>query len=163
MAWIIAFFVVAFMVAPVVWMMPTPAQRRQARLRQYAQSLGLTINITELPQSRRDRVRKEPARLGVRYCLPILRKKNFYRPQWLIWREPPEGEEDVSGQCPAPVVAQLEALRASMAADMVALESGSEGYALYWRERGDEATVESVAELLEQVRQLAGGERFVRN
>ncbi len=162
MAWIIAFFVVAFVVAPVVWVMPTPAQRRQARLRQHAQSLGLSISITELPQSRRDRVRKEPTRLGVRYCLPIVREKSFYRPQWLIWREAPEGEEAVSERCPATLKGQSAALRERMTPDMVALESGAEGYALYWRERGDESAVDAVAELLEEVRQLAGGERYVR-
>ncbi|MBB3046493.1 hypothetical protein FHR99_000729 [Litorivivens lipolytica] len=162
MTWLIAFFVVAFVVAPVIWVMPTPAQRRQARIRQHAHTLGLSINIVELPQSRRAQVRKEGAQLGVRYCLPIKREKNVYRPQWLLWRVPPEGEDDVPPHCPKAVSAQADALRARMAEDVVALESGPEGYAVFWRERGEEEAVDRVAALLEDVRQLAGGERLVR-
>lgn len=162
MAWIIGFFVVAFVVAPVIWIMPTPAQRRQARIRQHAQSLGLSINIVELPQSRRAQVRKEGAQLGVRYCLPIKREKNVFRPQWMLWRVPPEGEEDISARCPAAVAAEAQALRERMAEDVVAIESGAEGYAVFWRERGEEEAVDRVAALLEDVRKLAGGERLVR-
>ena len=162
MGWLIAFVVVAFVIAPVIWIMPSPAQKRQAQLRARAHQLGLGISLADLPQSHRAKVRREPAARGVCYCLRIQRDRSWVRPQWFIWREASEGEGEIEGQCPASVKAALAALQAKMSADTVGVGSTPEGYALYWRERGDEAAVEHVAALLEEIRQLAGGEALGR-
>lgn len=157
MGWLIGFIVVAFVVAPIMWVMPSPAQKRQARLRERAQQLGLAISLVDLPQSHRSKVRKEAAAKGVAYSLRMQRERNRIRPHWFVWREAPDGERDIDGSCPEAVVDALPALRARMGADMVGFGSTPEGYVLYWRERGDETTVEQVAMLLEDIRQLAGG------
>lgn len=162
MGWLIGFLVVAFVVAPVFWIMPSPAQKRQARMRARAHQLGLGISLVDLPQSHRAKVRREPASPGVCYCLRIQRDRSWVRPQWFIWREAPEDESEINGQCPEAVRTALSALRAKMSADTVGVGSTPEGYALYWRERGDETAVENVAALLEEIRQLAGGEAVGR-
>lgn len=158
MGWLIGLVVVAFVVAPVVWIMPSKAQKRQVRLREQAHALGLMVSLVELPQSHRSRVRKEAAKKGVAYCLRIQRDKTQPRPHWFFWRSPPEGEAASSGEVPAALAAQLDSLREQMTSDMEAIQSDAAGYTLYWRERGDEATVTLIADLLEQARRLSGGE-----
>ena len=59
MFWIIASLVLAFMLAPILWIVPSPRQRRQMRLRERARELGITVQIATFPQTRRQRVRKE--------------------------------------------------------------------------------------------------------
>jgi len=158
LTWLIVFVVVAMVLAPVMWMMPSPAQKRQVIMRERARKLGLMVNIVDLPQSHRAKTRKEPTEKGVSYSLRIARQKGQQRPHWFVWREDPEGEPAAADAVPAAVVENLQALRAQMPADMVGLESNETGYSAYWRERGDSAAVDTIAALLGDVRQLAGGQ-----
>lgn len=158
MTWLIVFVVVAMVLAPVMWMMPSPAQKRQVIMRERARKLGLMVNIVDLPQSHRAKTRKEPVEKGVSYSLRIARQKGQRRPHWFIWRDEPEGEPAAAETPPRAIIEKLQSLRAQMPADMVGLESNDTGYSAYWRERGDSAAVDRIAALLGDARQLAGGE-----
>lgn len=157
MVWVILFVVVAMVLAPVMWMMPSPAQKRQAVMRERARKLGLMVNIVDLPQSHRAKVRREPAVQGVSYSLRIARQKGVQRPCWFIWREQPADEPQAAAAVPAVLIDEIQSLRDMMPADMVGLESNEAGYSAYWREQGDSAVVDQIAELLGRVRLLAGG------
>lgn len=158
MTWLIVFIVVALILAPVMWMMPSAAQKRQAIMRERARKLGLMVNIVDLPQSHRAKVRKESVSKGVSYSLRIARQKGWQRPHWFIWREQPAGEPAAAELPPPAILERLQSLREQMPADMVGLESNESGYSVYWQERGDSAAVDNIAALLEEVRMAAGGE-----
>ncbi len=154
LTWLIVFVAVALILAPVMWMMPTQAQKRQVVLRERARKLGLMVNIIDLPQSHRSKVRKEPPSKGVSYTLRTARQKGLQRPCWILWREQPVDEPD-TGATPPPAIL---ALRDQLPADAVALESTELGYSIYWRERGEAETVDAIAGVLNRAREVAGGE-----
>lgn len=158
MTWLVVFIVVALILAPVMWMMPSPAQKRQIRLRERARVLGLMVNIVDLPQTHREKIRKVPKQQGVSYSLRIARQKGRQRPNWFVWREEPQGEPDTEDKPPQAILEQLPLLREQMPADMVGVESNELGYSAYWREYGDSDKVDAIAALLQRVRELAGGE-----
>lgn len=81
MVWLLILFVALFVIAPVFWIMPTPAQRRQERMRARARTLGLEVVGCELPQTRRQRVRGEPRRLGMLYRAPFPREGESLQPK----------------------------------------------------------------------------------
>lgn len=156
MVWLVTFIVIAMLLAPVMWMMPSRQQKRQICLRERARQHGLQVSIGELPQTRRQRVRREAVEMGVAYLLRTAREKGAVRSRWLLWRDP-SVEQDAGG-LPVAIAARVEELRSRMPADMLALEAGAAGYTAYWRERGDEETVDRIAALLQEVCDLAGGE-----
>ncbi len=53
----------------VMWLKPSPAQRRQAEFRALASQLGLHVRLAPLPQTRRARVRQQAPDPGVVYRL----------------------------------------------------------------------------------------------
>ncbi|MFT5575592.1 MAG: hypothetical protein ACI89D_001110 [Bermanella sp.] len=158
MTWLIVFVAVALISAPVMWMMPSSAQKRQVILRERARELGLMVSIVDLPQTHRAKVRKEDRQQGVSYTLRIARQKKAQRARWFVWREEP-ADEPVARDTPPPnILEYLQSLREQMSPDMVGVESSEIGYSVFWRERGDSATVDAIAALLNRVRELAGGE-----
>ena len=160
MAWLIIFIAVAMVLAPITLMMPSPAQKKQAILRERARERGLMVNIVDLPQSHRQKVRQEAAQQGVSYTLRIARKKGQTRPLWFFWREEPLDEPAAGKIPPDAIFEELKVLREDMPADIVGLESTEAGYCVYWRERGSTDTVDYIAGLLSKVRELAGGEQL---
>lgn len=151
MAWVIAMLALALVVSPVVWMMPSPAQRRQARLRQRAMQLGLQVRVGELPQTHRQRVRREPARAGVSYRLPVHDQRELFAGEYRLCRERAGGAWVAEPERTlAPVLREaLDAAMAAVPADVAAIELTPQGPALYWTERGDEPEVELLAAQLQ--------------
>ncbi len=127
-------------------------------MRERARELGLMVNIVDLPQSHRQKVRQEAPQQGVSYTLRIARKKGQARPHWFFWREDPLDEPDAGKIPPDAIFEALKALREDIPADIVGLESTEAGYCVYWRERGSCETVDYIANLLSRVRELSGGE-----
>lgn len=146
---------IALLVAlsPVAWMMPSPRQRREARLRECARRLGLEVRIGELPQTRRQRVRREAPVQGVIYRLPLRKGWPHVRAH-LISRAAANAAWEMAEESPelAPALAQtLQRIADRMPADVVAIELAGSGPAIYWRERGDEQTVVKLHELLTEL------------
>ncbi len=148
--YVITALALALVLSPVAWMMPSPQQRRQAKLRERARRLGIDVRIGELPQTHRQRVRRQPAEQGVIYRLPL-------RDGWRLPRshlrcragaeEPWEQQADLPPLSPA-LEAALQQVMARVPRDVVAIELASTGPAFHWRERGDERVVEQVHALL---------------
>ena len=147
MAYLLAAFLVLLVAAPVYWIMPTPRQRQQARLREVARKLGLQVQVVSLPQQRRARVRREAQAKGTAYRL---RGRKGVTPRaWEVVRTDDGGweTETLHGDGREAV---LNVAR-EMPADVIALQSDAGGVAAYWRERGGEAAVKDIHRLLEQL------------
>lgn len=155
MTYVIAVVALLLVVSPVMWMMPSPVQRRQARLRSRAAQLGLQVRLGELPQTRRQRVRREPARQGVSYGLPIYGKPELFDGEYRLCREQAGAAWEAEPERTlAPVlVAALDSAAAAVPADVVAIDLTPQGPVLWWSERGDEQVVASIAAQLQALAQ----------
>ena len=147
MTYLIVFLVMALVISPVFWMMPSPRQKRQMALRQRAMSLGLSVQICDLPQTHRARVRQEAPERGVNYLLPWRRKGvKAGAFKYLAVRE----LESLSDETGAAEVDQLlSKTLAGLPNEVLALEYTSSGVAIYWREKGGAELVDFLHQQLE--------------
>ena len=136
--------------SPVVMMMPSPRQRRQALLRERARRLGIDVRVGELPQTRRQQVRREPAEQGVVYRLSQRDGWHQVRAHLRCRASAAEAWEVQEGSpvLSAAVEAALQQMAERVPADVVAIELAATGPAVYWRERGSEQVVERLHGLL---------------
>lgn len=149
MSYVIVAIVIALVLSPIFWVMPSPRQKRQMLLRQRAMALGLQVKVCDLPQNHRAKVRKERPEQGVVYRLP--------------WRSPDaNGEsfnylslrnEQLADTPPAAVKELMLTALEAMAEPVVALEFNGSGLAVYWRENGSVELVEQIVEHLKSLRQ----------
>jgi len=151
--YLITAVVLLLVLSPVVMMMPSPRQRRQALLRERARKLGIDVRVAELPQTHRQRVRREPVEQGLVYRLPQRDGWHQVRAH-LRCRASAADEWEVQEGSPA-LTEALEAAVAQVAArvptDAVAIELAATGPAIYWREHGNEQAVERVHGLLSEL------------
>jgi hypothetical protein len=160
MGYIVAIVVILMIVGSILWLKPSPAMQRQARLRTLARDLGIDVRLCSLPQSRRARVREERPEQGVVYRLPIFDPGAAAVPHYLLCRE--NAEAPWSSEADAPLAPPLQSLVdrvcAGLPFDAVALELGPAGPAVYWRERGDDDVLRRLYKSLEDLREaLVGG------
>jgi hypothetical protein len=143
------------LVSSVLWLKPSAAQQRQTELRLLARRLGLDVRLCPLPQTRRDRVRGEPAQQGVVYRLLRFGAGNRASFHYLACRADAhsEWESETATALPAAVRAALERALSELPADAVAFEIAAQECGVYWRERGDEEIVKLLRRLLEDVQQ----------
>jgi hypothetical protein len=160
MGYVVAIVVILMLVGSVLWMKPSPAQQRQARLRTLARDLGIDVRLCNLPQSRRARVREERPEQGVVYRLPIFDPASAVVPHYLLCRD--NAASPWSSEVDAPLAPALLSLVdracATLPADAVALELGPAGPAVYWRERGDEDVLRRLYKSLEDLRSALLGD-----
>lgn len=151
MVYLVVVLVLALVIGPVVWLRPSPAQARQAQLRLRARGLGLEVRIAELPQTRRARVRREDAQQGAAYHLATYGAAALPA---LSHRSVRDGDawEESGDELPAALRGVLERVRRQLPADVVAVELGAHGPAVFWRERGGEAALAQIAAQLEALR-----------
>ncbi len=144
MFWIIAAAVLAFMLAPILWIIPSPRQRLQAALRDRARALGVTVQITQLPQTRRQKVRKEETVNGLCYAMTLPKARAGER--WRYW--PDGAEDDVPGP-PAAVQDRIAGLHDRLPKDTIVIEASGRMVKVFWREaNADIAAVENLADIL---------------
>ncbi len=146
--------------SPVAWMIPTPRQRREAWLRERARELGIEVRIGELPQTHRQRVRKQSTEQGVIYRLPLRKGWPHVQAHQIRRAAASEAWEagDDSPSLAPPLARALQQVAERVPADVVAIELALTGPAIYWRERGGEGVVELLRALLGELAeaQLAG-------
>lgn len=145
---LIAIAVLAFMLAPIIWIVPTPSQKRQARLRERARQLGLDVKVTSLPQTRRARARKEPQRQILRYTWPV--QKAARQEHWYFWLTEVEPDDNTA---PADIAGHLSTDQIQWPKGVVLVEGSPRGISVYWREGG--ADVDDVDTLASQLRTLS--------
>lgn len=155
MSIIVAIIIVVMLAGSVMWLKPSAAQQRQTNLRLLARSLGLDVRLCTLPQTRRARVREEPAEQGVVYRLLRFGEKNRLVIEYQVCRADAqsEWENETSTDLPPAVRTQLDSVLAQLPADAVAFEITPQGCGVYWKERGDEDTVRSIRRLLGEMQQ----------
>ena len=144
MFWIIATAVLAFMLAPILWIIPSPRQRLQVALRDRARVLGVTVQITQLPQTRRQRVRKEEEYNGLSYAMTLPKSRAGER--WRYWMD---GAEDDLPAPPPAIAKRIIGLQDKLPKDTIVIEAGGRMVRIFWREaNADIAAVENLAEIL---------------
>jgi hypothetical protein len=149
MVYLLLVLAVALVIGPVMWLRPSQGQQRLARMRLRARQLGIDIRITELPRTRRAEVRREDVEQGALYRLYVhdprtLRPLNYrcVRVQGGVW-------ESSGDELPPALRDVVIAAQTQLPADAVAIELGAQGAGVFWRERGDESAVATVADQLQ--------------
>lgn len=158
MGWFIALAVMAFMLAPVLWIIPSPRQLRQEKVRTRARQLGLQVKMTAMPQQHRAKVRGEDPRQGLCYTRPVYGRRNS--PVWTLWLCEIEEREPASPQPPQELTNFIQTLRGVLPADATLIERNELGLCLYWYERNaEEETIESLATALNQIIEFGNMEK----
>lgn len=153
MEFLVGVLIVALLLGPVLWLRPSPMDRRRARIRDRARELGLHIRVCDLPQTRRERVRGDHPGLGAAYSL---RSGEKALPAGCWIRSVGDDWQTVEGD-PVPGAQRvwLEGVAAGLPAGVVALERGGRLATVYWDERGGEAAVDAVLASLQRLSELA--------
>lgn len=154
MAYVVAIVAILMVVGSILWLKPSPAQRRQTELRLLARQLGIDVRLCNLPQCRRARVREERPEQGVVYRLPIYDPAAAGVPPYLLCRENAASawSAEIDAPLPPALLALIDRVCAGLPADAVALELGPAGPAVYWKERGDDDTLRRLYKSLEDLR-----------
>ena len=141
-------------IGPVMWMRPSPAQKRQTRLRLRARALGLEVRLTPMPQARRPRVRQEAPLQGVVYRLPVFDRRAVVAVEHRIVREQAAAPWETDSEQPLPTALQiaLDKVAGAVPQDVAAIEIMPQGPAVYWLEKGDEETVVELFNHLQSLR-----------
>jgi len=163
MAVIVAAVAILVIIGSVMWLKPSPTQRRQTQMRLLARQLGLDVRLSGLPQTRRARVRQERPEQGVVYrWLQFGDNKNGLTRDYVWCRDDVNSAweiESTEGLSPA-LLAKIEAMFTEMPADARAVELAPHGPGIYWMERGGEEAVRGVQQMLHRLQQLLLEERF---
>lgn len=146
MSYLIIALVVAAVIGPVMWLRPNPREKQLLRLREAARKAGLHVHLRAVPPNHGDGDRVvEPAIMAyIRPWTELERKSTLpekftcpcFEGEWQLYRSrdilQPEHVANMPDSCRL-------------------LEVNSEGLIVYWRERGDEARVQSLAASMEQM------------
>ena len=135
-------FVVFLALAPLWHFMPTRRQRAQARMREAAALAGLFVEYRDLPMPQRY-LERMPAtdRQLLYYGCRVRPAKGRERHAGAWWRSN-------DGWTAGPVRDAPPAVAAQMPASVSALSVDNSSCGCYWQERGDVATVATIAQLL---------------
>lgn len=158
---VIVFVVIALFVGPVMLARPSPRDRQLERLRRCAASRGLRVEVVSLPPMARGLHDDQPV---ARYRLPAPQNAIVNAAPALFRRHPEHGFELLQ-----PLTVAGETLAATLAGEFASLpdtvrvvEIDERGAAVYWRERGDEASIAALAAQLGcifEIWQSGGGNR----
>ncbi|MBW2941977.1 hypothetical protein [Zhongshania aquimaris] len=150
MAWLIAVVVIGFMLAPIMWILPSRRQTQQAEIRASARTLGLSVKVVAMPKTRRAKVRREEDVFGVCYTRFLHTKKPLT--PWKYWLiDVPEGDDDPVSLDPA-MLALIEKHSPLLPRDASMLELTPLGLNIYWRENhADLNVVKNIAQVLNAI------------
>lgn len=144
MSYLIILFVVALALAPVLALMPSKQQKHLIALRDSARAAGLQVQVCKLPQTHRQKVRKEDEESGVAYRLlwrhPDARFKTIH---FTVLRAEVSAHES-EGHIESILRTALDSLPDCI----MGLEFTNIGLAAFWQEQGDTDSVEIIAQTL---------------
>lgn len=152
MKYVAIVLILALVLGPVIWLRPSPMDQRRERQRSRARAMGLQVRVCDLPQARRERVRREQPRVGAAYSL-LMDDRNLPAGCWL--RTGDGSWQDGDGD-PVPPLQQdwLSAAAADLPVGVVALQRGGRTVTAYWDERGGEGGMDAVAAVLRRLPEL---------
>jgi hypothetical protein len=163
MTFIIAAVAILVIIGSVMWLKPSPTQRRQTRMRLLARQLGLDVRLSGIPQTRRARVRQERPEQGVVYrWLQFGDNKNGLTRDYVWCRDDANSAWEIESPdgLPSSLLVKIEAIFTELPTDARAVEIAPNGPGIYWMERGGEDAVRGVQQLLHRLQQLLLEERF---
>ena len=143
MSYLIILFVVALALAPLSHFVPSKAQRRVSRLREYAAVNGLFVEFRDPPghgSGRRSSRTGQTIYYGKR-----IRSRGQGPQSRVSWRADPDGwtEQKRGSGVPAPLL--------ELPQGILGASADLDSCGIYWRESGDEAEIDKICEVLESL------------
>ena len=141
--YLIIILIIAVAIAPLASALPSKAQRREAQLRSYASSIGLTIKLEPIPDIPA-RFRFSPSPNLVAYRLRDASGEDRVQDKLLLLRV--EGQWiDISTESPV----KLTVDDGPAGAEIASVKRGVA--TVFWNERGDDADVNRLHQLLKHL------------
>ncbi|KAF1054697.1 MAG: hypothetical protein GAK43_00739 [Stenotrophomonas maltophilia] len=138
-----AILLLALVLSPLTWLVPSRKQRGQMDLRLQARRLGLAMQMAK--QDWPHWLERQPPRSCAQYHCPRRRGRVD---AWVYWQsEPGVWLDRWREACADPTL--LEALR-GLPGDVFQVEATAQYLALYWGERGDASALQRVADFMQQ-------------
>lgn len=140
---------VALFFGPVLLMQPTPAQRREARLRKKALDLGMRVHLQPVPKDSGE----TRAKMIAAYCLPWENNKDASN-VWLLVKTGYShglhfsGHWDWEKKAEGGNLSALQQALETVPERVTAIASGPQGLCCYWNELGGEQVLEEIANWL---------------
>lgn len=162
MNWLIIALVLLSIVGSVMWMMPSPRERMQAKMRQKAMSTGLKVQMVQLKHPR-EIGQAEAETKGVivyrlfRQNLSKTEKNNFngwqiFKLNTLATDGLPEGWSWSKGegehQDKTPLIAEV---INELPGEQVSIQSTGDSVSYFWYESGNDETVEQIKSALDKL------------
>lgn len=166
MKWVIIIGVMLSLLGSLMWVMPTPKQKYQARLRLKARELGLNVSLArlELPRARGEMEAETVSVPAYRQLRMDIERKDAER--LLVWQAAKvdaiasdgllDGWSWVHGEgvLDEAQLACVNELLENVPEGIVSLECNPVHVTAYWNEKGDEAGLLEVQALLEKLADL---------
>jgi len=163
MHWVIITFVMLSLLGSLMWIKPSPREKMQAAMRLHAKQLGFMVQIARV-ETTRGKGEMEVEKISVP-AYRILRDDlpQALRDRWISWQifrvenvadsGLPAGWswKKGEGKLPAATLTLIRELIEQLPADVIALESSSVHFTVYWRERGDLATLDRMREQINPI------------
>ncbi|WP_447528340.1 MULTISPECIES: preprotein translocase subunit YajC [unclassified Vreelandella] len=161
MAWLIVVAVLMFIVSPVMWLKPSPRQKRQVKLRAYARQQKVGVKMASPPLH------------GFKGTMPAYRwayAQNAPGPDFVLLRESHASEAldtfhagwrwRIAPLRPLPEEAEaaLKALLERLPKDALVIESNAQTLTLWWWESQDAARFESYLTAFRAITHSLGGQ-----
>lgn len=159
--WLIVTLVVLSLVGSVSWVLPTPLQRAQAKIRKLAMQKGVQVRISKLQGPREQGEVAPESHLATAYSLPrssqaakVIAKSHNWEifkanglhnkglPDSWCWNR---GE----GALSQPQLAKLHSLLENLPKDVYAVGSSPIGVSAYWHEKGTANDLDNLVSILE--------------
>jgi hypothetical protein len=141
LSYVIIILVIALALAPLSHFIPTKAQRKAARLREYAATHGLYVEFRDVPHSGALAVAK-PMANTIYYGKRVRGRGLEGQIAWLFgaegWIGLPRRE---------PVPSQL----SSLPGGILAASADQDSCGIYWQESGEEAEIDQICTVLEEL------------
>ncbi len=150
MNYLIIALVFAMVVSPIFWIMPSPRQKKLMQFRQRAMALGFQVKVCELPQTERERVRREEPKQGVMYLLSWQQKRKTEMYQHLLIRT--EIDTATAERIWTPMEEKLRQALLELPVQVKAIECATPGVAIYWTEQGGIELLETIYQRLFSLR-----------
>lgn len=139
-------------------MRPNPDQKRKERIRMAARSMGLSFRITRLPKLPTETTEGET--ISCYFIEP--NPSQLLQPEWTLRRTDYPHESNFyaewdwsSSVRPSPAVQEyLRGLMISLPRDLKAIGAGPSGTSVYWQEKGDEAVLADILDMLRRISAL---------
>ena len=151
MTLLIVLLAICLFVGSALWVLPSPKEKRQMRLRRQAMSKGIQVQLSQLadPKNPMEKVH------CVAYRLPLNSNRSAI-PSWLLYQPDMSHRSHIQGwsfadhgiQPDERLVAKLSPLIDKLPTDTLAIERTPVSVGLYWRERGEAQDVDLIHQAL---------------